>query len=963
MGNESSAQMPNRGGHDGDDRFVALPRPDIPHGRIIIEISDDEESEPEIKAGRHMSWHNNGNNDLRPRTTHDSLAIRGDKNSPIQSPHAYKRAKIEDTATLNPKHPNVNPDGDRYHEMRVPRPGRGFPTVPHPFQPGVAAAEPTYQQRAVPDSDQASSSRIAPAKSRSPQVEAERRPPYYVDGCFEVKMYNGPGYEQFPVVLGTVKGHQEICNKWDAEEAKRLQRKAARLQRELSSLNGPIYKPDVLNEDDRQMDASRELEERCLESVRDVFPDIEVAFVKKKIEAGVEAAYNNVHGATIRPKFAHVAQTIIDEVLEMNMYPKEDAACSLSRRDSAPGDGTGVTITWDRDIEKDAMYLKDAVILLAKTFDHVPTHYIHKVVEEKKSIFNAYVHLHEQEQQFYSLSKRPYARLRNPRKDIEKKYLLHPTDRRIPYQYFHRVNELQAAKQHMAREAIQEAARKAKEEAELANLLWHKENGALAECQCCFDAETPLNRVVPCMAEQQHYFCYACVESLANNQVGMMKHEMRCMDGDGCTAHLSNEHVGKAVPILTFDRLEMNKQQAEVMAAGIDGLEKCRWCDYQAICDAVEKDPVFICLNPECKRATCRKCNKDNHLPKSCEENKRESELSGRHNIEEARSEAIMRTCPNKNCRVKIIKDFGCNKMQCVKCLSRMCYVCKEDITYLGANAYWHFNRPGAKCPLYDEEGLDRHEQEAMKAELEAIKEVKKINGDVDETQLRVESGKLPKPKLNDHPAADLFYRNMMNRAGRLDHRQRRVQELQQRVAIMQNMMPDPEEDAFIADLIRQGQHREQHLLNRMRNLDANLEANVHADLHNAPMNARANAAALRMDLAAVPPPGLPERRRDGFDHFDFPDYRILPMPGQAPGLATQHPPAQGGLGGERQAHPMQYNADHGAGANIMRAGGPLFLDIMAPNPPGHAAAADPQAQNFGQPENPYYMFHGRRRA
>ncbi|KIW44341.1 uncharacterized protein PV06_05355 [Exophiala oligosperma] len=960
--------MPKDGGHD-DEVAVALPRPD-PHGRVVIEISDDE-SDHELIADHQVAWHDNGDNDLRLTTTHDSLPICGDKPSPIQSPHAYKRAKIEADIAPNPGHLNLNPNRDQYPETQVYRRWHGSRDGPHPFQRGAVAAQPTYQETEVQESGEASSSRV-PLNSRLPQADAELRPPYYVDGCFEVKMYNGPGFEQFPVVLGTVKGHQEICNKWDAKETKRLQRKAARLQRELYSLNDPTYDPDHIDQNDRETDASSEFEDCCLESVRGVFPDIEVAFVEKEIEAIAEAVKPDIHDVVIRPEFALVAQTIIDEVLEMNTYPKEDITTSLSSQDPAPDNGTGITITWDRDLEKDAMYLKDAVILVAKTFDHVPTHYIHKVVDEKKSIFNAYVHLHEQEEQFYSLAKRPYARLRNPRKEIEKKYLLTYNDRRIPYQYFHRVNELQAAKQHVAREAIQDAARKEKKEAERINLLWHKENGALAECQCCFDPEIPLNRIVPCMADQQHYFCYACVESLANSQVGMMKHEMRCMDVSGCTADLFNEHVGKAVPILTFDRLEMNRQQAEVMAAGIDGLEKCRWCDYQAICDTVDEDPVFICLNPQCKRATCRKCNKDNHLPKSCEENKRDGELSGRHNIEEARSEAIMRTCPNKKCGVKIIKDFGCNKMECVKCHSKMCYVCKQDITYLGGNTYWHFNKPDAKCPLYDQEGVDRHEQEAMAAELEAIEEAKKVDADVDETLLRVESGKPQKPKLDDHPAADIFYQNMMNRARRLDHNQRRVQELNQRVAIMQRVRPDPEQAAFIDHLIQEGQQQRQQFVHRMRNLEPRMDQNFGVPLHfDENLGARVNVDALRMGLDPIPPPAPPAMHHDRFDQFqgpaNFPEYPNLPIPAVAPGLAAhprppaQHaPPAQGGLGRERQMHPMQYRPDIGAGANqwLEQAVNAYVRRAMDPR----AAAADPHAPIYGWPENPYNVIPGGRR-
>ena len=39
-------------------------------------------------------------------------------------------------------------------------------------------------------------------------------PPYYHDTKLDVEMYRGPGFDRFPVVLGTVDGHREICDKW-----------------------------------------------------------------------------------------------------------------------------------------------------------------------------------------------------------------------------------------------------------------------------------------------------------------------------------------------------------------------------------------------------------------------------------------------------------------------------------------------------------------------------------------------------------------------------------------------------------------------------------------------------------------------------------------------------------------------------------------------------------------------------
>src|SRR5699024_6031984 len=123
-------------------------------------------------------------------------------------------------------------------------------------------------------------------------------------------------------------------------------------------------------------------------------------------------------------------------------------------------------------------------------------------------------------------------------------------------------------------------------------------------------------------------------------------------------------------------------------AAGIEGLHECPFCDFRAICPPVEEDREFRCFNPECEKVSCRLCNKPSHVPMTCGEARQDGHLSTRDQSEEAMSEALMRSCPK--CKVKIIKENGCNKMQCTKCRTLMCYVCKKDITGQGYN---HFNQ------------------------------------------------------------------------------------------------------------------------------------------------------------------------------------------------------------------------------------------------------------------------------
>lgn len=553
-------------------------------------------------------------------------------------------------------------------------------------------------------------------------------PPYYFDSKLAVEMYRGPSFERFPVVLGTVDGHREVCDKWKTRG---------------SGLHMTVALPDI--EVSNLLD---EAEVRCLQRVLEVFPDVQRDFVLQKIrEPSNQLNFNDVEidGPT----------RIITQILEADGYPKARLTPVRPPLQPPPADETGVTVSYNKNQPKDALYLKEAVIILAQHFTHVPTHAIFKIVHQNRAVFTSYIHLQEAERDYYSKPQRPYIRHRQPRANLEKKYARGPHEQRDEERYAQIVNELQAAKQHVVREEIKATKQKANEEAEATNLAIHKASGSLIECQCCFDDEIPMNRSVGCeSASDMHFFCHGCVSRLADNQIGVMKYEMLCMDGSGCKASLSVEGVAQAVSIKTVDKLAFNQQQAEIAAAGIDGLEQCPFCDFKAICEAVEQDRIFNCQNPDCGRATCRRCNQDAHCPKSCEEVKADKGLDARHRIEEARSNRVMRKCPK--CSVKIIKELGCNKMICTSCRSIMCYACNADITKGKEGGYEHFHKPGSKCKLYDEPGVDRHDAEADEAEKEAIKKAKAEDAELDEKQLQIETGpgqKKAKPAPQAQPA------------------------------------------------------------------------------------------------------------------------------------------------------------------------------------------------------------------
>ena len=125
--------------------------------------------------------------------------------------------------------------------------------------------------------------------------------------------------------------------------------------------------------------------------------------------------------------------------------------------------------------------------------------------------------------------------------------------------------------------------------------------------------------------------------------------------------------------------------------------------------------------------------------------------------IEEARTEALVRTCGK--CKVRILKEDGCNKVICTSCYAVLCDYCGKDITKA---MYNHFDgqgrappgliiNPGGKCPLYDE-SHKRKDQQVEQAEKDAMAKVRAEHPDISEEDLKIKFAKsVQSPKRHHH--------------------------------------------------------------------------------------------------------------------------------------------------------------------------------------------------------------------
>ena len=552
--------------------------------------------------------------------------------------------------------------------------------------------------------------------------------PYYYDAKLELKMYQGPGFSQFHPVLGSMAGHKEICDEWDARQLKGDNNAGP----ESTSSHIAMNRIDGTSSNDAEGSSKlyRKREQYCLEQVLLVFPQVQHDFVRKLLR---EQHPGNV-GSLVEFQVpdTRTLGAVIAEIADMESFPKQKDA----KRKHSPTarDREDITISWNKDILKNETYYKEALVLLADEFTRIPTHFINKTLRERGAIYDTFHVLTKHEHTYNNGPRKPYIRSKLGRKALEKKYHRTAVEQREGHQYISIVNEFQAARQQQHREETRQKRQKDEEESEAQNFTLHQLQGSLVDCQCCFN-EAPINRAVNCENDDTHFFCNKCIGTRAKEQIGALKHEMMCMDTSGCGAELSREALAQALPIKILDKIAEIQQLAEIKAAGLDGLEQCPFCDYQAVCPPVDADTLFECLNPDCEKVSCRKCKEESHVPRSCEEAKKRKGLSSRHAIEEARSEAMMRSCPR--CKVKIVKSAGCNKMACSNCRAVMCYVCKKDITGRG---YEHFGSSVTACPLVDRPAEDRHQREADDAENAAIAAAKAQDADVNVEDLRIEA-------------------------------------------------------------------------------------------------------------------------------------------------------------------------------------------------------------------------------
>ncbi|KAL1626786.1 hypothetical protein SLS56_006688 [Neofusicoccum ribis] len=477
------------------------------------------------------------------------------------------------------------------------------------------------------------------------------------------------------------------------------------------------HTPEVI-----EPDAPRPMtEDQCLAKVLEIYPDISHDHVRTMFRDGLEVG--------MQADSTWCDQLIV-RILDEGRYPTEREAqrAALKRKREPEEDDFEQDPLENGPYAARRVYQSAATNVLQNEYPEVPVKFIEQTLRCEHSFFKAFIHIEAAERTYSDTdrSRRPYKRVR--RRDPKAIGSSPPGLEGAMTQAIQKVlRELTAAKKKVRDETTKrekEALRRLEEER---NESEARSANAMTDCQCCF-TEYPTNRMTYCNGEEVHFFCHECAQNYVNSQLATGRCRPKCMATTDCEADFSRAQLVAFLDPKEFDRLEKMQQKEDLRNAGIEGLEECPFCDYQAICEPVEVDREFRC--PSCHEVSCRLCHLESHTPRTCDEAAKDRKCRARVDVENAMSEALIRVC-NK-CKNKFIKESGCNKMTCGSCGNTQCYVCSTNVT-----GYDHFHESAGKCPLYDNSDK-RHQEEVKKAEAEAIAKIKEQHPDISEEELKV---------------------------------------------------------------------------------------------------------------------------------------------------------------------------------------------------------------------------------
>ncbi|XP_043466119.1 E3 ubiquitin-protein ligase RNF216-like [Leptopilina heterotoma] len=228
------------------------------------------------------------------------------------------------------------------------------------------------------------------------------------------------------------------------------------------------------------------------------------------------------------------------------------------------------------------------------------------------------------------------------------------------------------------------------------------------ECQTCLTL-VPASKSSTC--DNDHNFCHQCIRLGTECKISEGIYNIPCFVK--CNGTYSQATLKTVLNSKTYNILMQKRQEESILEASVNA-ESCPFCTFLQEVD--EESKIFFCLNDDCRKQSCRRCKKMNHLPYECKD---VLEIrKARIYLEEKMTRALIRNC--LKCGKQFLKSEGCNRMTCV-CGASQCYLCDASVA---SDNYKHFNGQGSDrhdlCPLYTD---DKYQE--VQSVLEVAKKTK----------------------------------------------------------------------------------------------------------------------------------------------------------------------------------------------------------------------------------------------
>ncbi|KAG6902929.1 hypothetical protein C0995_009320 [Termitomyces sp. Mi166 len=475
----------------------------------------------------------------------------------------------------------------------------------------------------------------------------------------------------------------------------------------------------LVNEPEPDPDPHSTVTARVLEIIPDVEPDYLLATVTKHI---IDHPDQNT---------ATVVELILHALFEDSKYPKVDRVAKGKRKQTEQGEEGSPSkkskvdyADKDRPFKGGQHYTDLALDHLQTAFPFIPKPYLRQILTTHNGLY-APAHLflveqgksHEQQREAGERIRLPY------------------TKRSTPYRAKGKGTAAQDEELEAERKWLLEHLQGGDKAAE--------EDGGDEDDGACEDGIEKLNshpqdKMIQC--PETHLFCMTCMRSYASTLLGTHDPNIKCMDQSGCKALIPPSELKRFLPEKLMTLYERVKQRKEVEAAGLEGLEECPFCEWGCVIENSD-EKLLRCGNAD----ACGAMEEDKHL-------------DGRHAVEEAMTQALMRNCPK--CQKRELFD---SLLWTILTLLFSLYKGIWGMLFvvvLSANStdlrYDHFdpepgragtsNNPNAgKCLLW-ENIEQRHADDVKTAAERAQAEYKRDNPDVTDEAIKVDLPVAPPP-------------------------------------------------------------------------------------------------------------------------------------------------------------------------------------------------------------------------